>query len=76
MFQSCGAVDDQGNPLTDSEDHKSHMAYFVNGECPTTHPIRYPELHYELYFSNTGDGVPNWEEGLNPKQPFVLSNGK
>lgn len=45
-----------------------------DGSCPPKYQ-KYPELHYELYFSNTGDGVPDWNEGMNPEQPFVLSNG-
>jgi hypothetical protein len=41
----------------DSADHKSHMAYAVRGECPSTHPVGLPaiELIYR-YPTQGGDG--------------------
>ncbi|GII27979.1 DUF1996 domain-containing protein [Planotetraspora mira] len=39
----------------DSADHKSHMAYPVNGECPTTHPVAVPMLEYKIAFPADGD---------------------
>ena len=39
---------------TDSPDHKSHVAYPVNGsfesggDCPDTHPVKLPQLMYEV----------------------------
>jgi hypothetical protein len=40
----------------DSADHQSHVAYPVNGQCPSTHPCGIPTLFMESYnsFSNTG----------------------
>lgn len=44
----------------DSPDHKSHMAY-SNGTCPTTHPVRIPEITFNLrYLANTDAGTRNW----------------
>lgn len=52
-FPSCVAVDGQGNPVLDSADHKSHLAYFVsagggNLACPSTHPFIMPQLSYHV----------------------------
>ncbi|KAL7004788.1 hypothetical protein EMMF5_005703 [Cystobasidiomycetes sp. EMM_F5] len=58
----------------DSEDHTSHMAYEnEDGSCPDTHKAgKFPELHYELYWSNYDI---DWSLGMIPEQPFVLSHG-
>jgi hypothetical protein len=39
----------------DSADHKSHMAYPVNGDCPATHPVPLPKLRQVLRYPVTGD---------------------
>ncbi|KAK9897065.1 hypothetical protein P389DRAFT_194705 [Cystobasidium minutum MCA 4210] len=54
-----------------------HVVYQVDGKCPPSHPHLYPELHYELWYSNKEDPSKGiiWADGMNPKQPFVLSNG-
>lgn len=39
----------------DSPDHKSHMAYPVNGRCTTAHPVAVPMLEFKMAFP-TGDG--------------------
>ncbi|WP_213450819.1 DUF1996 domain-containing protein [Rhizomonospora bruguierae] len=39
----------------DSADHKSHMAYPVNGDCPATHPVPVPKLRQVLRYPVTGD---------------------
>jgi hypothetical protein len=39
----------------DSADHKSHMAYPVNGDCPSTHPVPVPKLRQVLRYPVTGD---------------------
>ncbi|KAI1351776.1 hypothetical protein F5Y01DRAFT_304492 [Xylaria sp. FL0043] len=64
----------------DSPDHKSHVAYPVNGTfeslapCPASHPIRLPQLMYEVMWDtrefNSRDLWP--EDG---SQPFVYSMG-
>ena len=42
----------------DSADHKSHMAYDVNGVCPATHPVQMPHLFLDFQFKTTnGNGV-------------------
>ena len=32
----------------DSANHKSHMAYPVNGECPASHPVAVPMIEFKL----------------------------
>jgi hypothetical protein len=34
----------------DSEDHKSHMSYPVNGGCPSSHPVAIPEITFNIYY--------------------------
>ncbi len=41
----------------DSADHKSHLAYAVRGECPSTHPVAVPQItQIYRYASRGGDG--------------------
>ena len=64
-------------------DHKSHVTYPVDGPatflslggaCPDTHPVRIPQLMYEVVWDTTGFNDPNeWPE--DGSQPFVLSTG-
>ncbi|KAL7273681.1 hypothetical protein RUND412_003453 [Rhizina undulata] len=69
FFPSCW----DGNNL-DSPDHKSHMAYpngIDNGACPSTHPVRFISIFYEVLFN-----VDEWkDQWYGSKQPFVFSNG-
>ena len=46
-FPSCW----QGPPFVDSPDHRSHMAYPVNGKCPSTHPYRIPKISFHVVYS-------------------------
>ncbi|MEU4742076.1 DUF1996 domain-containing protein [Actinosynnema sp. NPDC023658] len=39
----------------DSTDHKSHMSYPVNGDCPSTHPVPVPKLRQVLRYPVNGD---------------------
>jgi len=39
----------------DSPDHKSHMAYPVNGDCPATHPVPVPKLRQVLRYPVNGN---------------------
>lgn len=39
----------------DSADHKSHMAYPVNGNCPASHPRPVPMLEFKIAFPVDGD---------------------
>lgn len=67
----------------DSVDHKSHVAYPVDGPpnflslggaCPSTHPVRIPQLMYEVVWDTTPFNDPNeWPE--DGSQPFYLSTG-
>jgi hypothetical protein len=34
----------------DSTDHKGHMAYPVNGACPSTHPRAIPEISFQIRY--------------------------
>jgi hypothetical protein len=43
--------------LTDSPDHKSHMAYSTKGRCPSSHPVAVPAITILfLYPSHGGEG--------------------
>ncbi|HEY0454352.1 DUF1996 domain-containing protein [Actinophytocola sp.] len=39
----------------DSADHKSHMAYPVAGNCPSSHPVQVPKLRMVLRYPVNGD---------------------
>lgn len=69
FFPSCW----NGRDL-DSADHKSHMAYpdgVDSGKCPSTHPVRFISIFYEVMYS-VDDFKNQW---YGNKQPFVLANG-
>lgn len=74
VFPSCW----DGKNL-DSPDHRSHMAYspggavLANANCPTTHPVRVPQLMYEMQWDTTS--FNNAEYFKNGEQPFVYSFG-
>lgn len=69
----------------DSEDHKSHVAYPVEGPhvfdaigtaetCPETHPVKIPQVMIEVIWDTTAFNDPDeWPE--DGSQPFVLSTG-
>lgn len=49
MFPQCGARNQDGTPVLDSENHRSHMAYGLGWPpktpgCPPEHPIPYAEI--------------------------------
>ncbi|KAK4233750.1 hypothetical protein C8A03DRAFT_38523 [Achaetomium macrosporum] len=70
----------------DTPDHKSHMAYpiegtqwnmtdFDGGVCPDSHPVRVPQVMYEVIWDTTPFNDPElWPEDRN-EQPFVWSTG-
>lgn len=39
----------------DSADHKSHMAYPVQDECPPSHPVAVPMIEFKLSWPVSGD---------------------
>ena len=50
-FQDCW----DGTRL-DSTDHRSHVAYSKNGECPVTYPVHVPQLTVSVRFPISGLG--------------------
>jgi hypothetical protein len=44
----------------DSADHKSHMAYPVNGACPSTHPVAVPEITFNIFYKIPSTGTTGW----------------
>ena len=64
----------------DSPDHASHVAYPTSGTfesggpCPPTHPVRIPQLFYEVVWDTTRFNSPaDWP--ADGSQPFVWSYG-
>jgi len=63
----------------DSADHKSHVAYpqgsfESNGACPSTHPVKLPQLMYEIMWDTTAfNNKAEWP--ADGSQPFVYSQG-
>lgn len=46
----------------ESADNKSHMAYPVNygASCPASHPIRHPQLTYNIHWNNNDASTGDW----------------
>jgi hypothetical protein len=45
----------------DSPDHKSHMAYPINGGCPSSHPVPFPEVGLNFTYTVTdAAAVAHW----------------
>jgi hypothetical protein len=67
----------------DTPNHQDHVAYPVSGpadflslggNCPSTHPVRIPQLMYEVVWDTTGfNNKAEWP--ADGSQPFVLSTG-
>lgn len=64
----------------DSADHKSHVAYpasgtfETNGPCPASHPVKIPQLFYEIQWDTRQFNDRNtWP--TDGSQPFVYSMG-
>ncbi|KAI1495182.1 hypothetical protein F5X96DRAFT_613725 [Biscogniauxia mediterranea] len=64
----------------DPPDHASHVAYPTSGTfesggpCPATHPVKIPQLFYEVIWDTTPFNNPaDWPE--DGSQPFVWSYG-
>ncbi|KAK4222136.1 hypothetical protein QBC38DRAFT_504296 [Podospora fimiseda] len=73
IFPSCW----DGKNL-DSPDHSSHMAYsssptLAGADCPASHPVRVPQLMYEINWDTREFNNP--EDFGKGKQPFVYSFG-
>ncbi|KAH8885280.1 hypothetical protein GQ53DRAFT_878643 [Thozetella sp. PMI_491] len=75
VFPSCW----DGKNL-DSPDHRSHMAYSTDGRvlataaCPSTHPVRVPQLMYEMLWDTRQFNDPKYFG--NGKQPFMTGYGQ
>jgi hypothetical protein len=57
---------------TDSPDHRSHVAYAQNDQCPTTHPVKVPEifLHVRYPTGVGGAGYKLHDGTLTPHADF------
>ncbi|PWN29842.1 WSC-domain-containing protein, partial [Jaminaea rosea] len=70
VFPSCW----DGKNL-DSSDHQSHVAYPLggfpdNGDCPSSHPVKFQTLFYEFVYATKDLAVSS-----TGKSGFVLANG-
>jgi hypothetical protein len=55
----------------DSPDHKSHMAYPINGRCPSTHPVGIPTLLLTVRWQMVGN-VPANQLSLSSGGQFTM----
>jgi len=44
----------------DSPDHKSHMAFPVEGQCPASHPIAIPVITVNIHYPVPASGTVGW----------------
>ncbi|KAK4195144.1 hypothetical protein QBC40DRAFT_317373, partial [Triangularia verruculosa] len=77
IFPSCW----DGKNL-DSPDHSSHVAYSPVGggrlagqACPESHPVRIPQLMYEMLWDTSQFNDPAYFDEEKKRQPFVYSFG-
>ncbi|KUJ12746.1 uncharacterized protein LY89DRAFT_699403 [Mollisia scopiformis] len=73
IFPSCW----DGKNL-DSPDHRTHVTYqpgsaLAGDKCPSTHPVRIPQVMYEIMYDTSGFADPKYY--TNGKQPLVYSFG-
>lgn len=73
IFPSCW----DGKNL-DSPDHRSHVTFqpgsaLAGDTCPDTHPVRIPQVMYEIMYDTSGFADPKYYK--NGKQPLVYSFG-
>ncbi|PSN74265.1 hypothetical protein BS50DRAFT_12083 [Corynespora cassiicola Philippines] len=57
----------------DSEDHKSHMSFGQGNGCPSSHPVRVPQVFFESVWDTGIFPQSEWPE--DGSQPFVWSQG-
>jgi Domain of unknown function (DUF1996) len=52
IFPNCGKRDASGAIVTDSPDHRSHVAYPVSAKagCPASHPVKLPHVKVNVRF--------------------------
>jgi len=59
----------------DSKDHKTHVAFATSGNCTDpAYPVTLPQIQIEVHWDTT-EFYSLAKRALNPKQPFVFSNG-
>jgi Domain of unknown function (DUF1996) len=51
FFPQCG------DGSLDSDNHRSHMAFPVNGQCPTDHPNVYPRINFAVHYYRSQKGA-------------------
>ncbi|KAK6858208.1 hypothetical protein PG995_005907 [Apiospora arundinis] len=65
----------------DSPDHVSHVSYPAsgtfesNGPCPSTHPVKLPQLMFEVIWDTTPFNDKSLWPADGSSQPFVFSQG-
>lgn len=83
VFPSCGRADQ----ALDSDNHFDHVAFpiqsagtgkasmkaFGGDKCPPSHPIKYPILTLEAYFTLTSAQAAAWRKNGTPN--LILANG-
>jgi hypothetical protein len=68
-------IDSSSPQNPDSEDHKSHVAFATDGKCTDpAYPVTLPQIQVEVHW-DTAEFYSLAKHALNPKQPFVFSNG-
>jgi hypothetical protein len=55
IFPNCGRRDASGDIVTDSPDHRSHVAYPASARsgCPASHPVKLPHLKVNVRWDVT-----------------------
>jgi len=66
IFPRCG------DGRLESADNKSHMAYpaYYGGPCPSSHPIRHPQLTYNIHWNNNDTNTGDWYLSSDDHRPM------
>jgi Domain of unknown function (DUF1996) len=59
----------------DSPDHKSHVAYPSNGQCPSSHPVPTPELSIHVNYDTSFGDSSTWRLSSDMKGAPAGSSG-
>jgi hypothetical protein len=59
----------------DSPDHRSHVVYARNGQCPKTHPVHFAQVTYIIKYQVPASGSASWRLSSDPAGAPAGSSG-
>lgn len=59
-FPHCWVGEVGGVPVLDSANHRDHMAYGRGGSCPDSHPVKIPDIQFNILYTVPPEGTSGW----------------